>query len=210
MSSTMIAPTTPPTNPALSPGRYHPRAWPKYVATNAPTIPKILVRMKPEGSLSPGMRNLAITPTIKPMIIVHSIPISHSPFDEVPTLRYGPRSRQCRLILLRHNFLSSVCYGVAAATRTSWQSFDERVDQANAHGCDRVRNVAFRPQGRIPWVDNRRVRQASGTAWRYEVLRGESSPARRSKIRRPRCTSWRGDGSRATRGLRSAQARLPA
>src|SRR5712664_3489125 len=114
------------------------------------------------------------------------------------------------LILLRHNFLSSVCYGVAAATRTSWQSFDERVDEANAHGCDRVRNVAFRPQGRIPWVDNRRVRQASGTAWRYEVLRGESSPARRSKIRRPRCTSWRGDGSRATRGLRSAQARLPA
>src|SRR6266536_3596183 len=84
----------------------------------------------------------------------------------------GHASLKRGLVLLRHNFLSSVCCGVSSATRTSWQSFDERVDQANAHGCDRVWNVAFRPQGRIPWVDNRRVRQASGAAWRYEDLRG--------------------------------------
>src|ERR1700721_2332485 len=86
------------------------------------------------------------------------------------------------LILLRHNFLSSVCCGVAAATGTSWQSFDERVDQANTHGCDRVRDMAFRPQGGILWVDNLRVAQASGMAWCDEVLRGESSPSRRPGI----------------------------
>jgi len=76
------------------------------------------------------------------------------------------------LVLLRHN-LSSVCCGVAAATRTSWQSFYERVDQAYAHGGDRVRNVAFRPQGGILWVDNLRIEQAPGMAWCDEVLRGE-------------------------------------
>src|SRR5664279_3780969 len=78
------------------------------------------------------------------------------------------------IILLRHNFLSPVCCGIGAATRTSRQGFDERVDQAHAHGCDRVRNVALRPQGGIPWVYNGWVKQASGAAWRDEVVRGES------------------------------------
>jgi hypothetical protein len=66
------------------------------------------------------------------------------------------------LILLRHNFPSAVSRSICSATWTSWQGFDDRVDQAQAHGCDRVGNVAFRPQGRIPWVDNRRVGQAPG------------------------------------------------
>ena len=35
-----IAPTTAPMNPAPSPGRYQPTAWPRYVAAIAPTIPK--------------------------------------------------------------------------------------------------------------------------------------------------------------------------
>src|SRR5260370_30063920 len=114
------------------------------------------------------------------------------------------------LILLRHNFSSPVSRVLPTATRTSRQVFDERVDQPYAHGRDRVWNVAFRPQGRILWGDNLRVRQPSGTAWCDEVVRGESSPARRSRIHKLRCTSWRDDGSRATRALRSAQARLPA
>ena len=37
--------------------------------------------------------------------------------------------------------------------------------------------------------------------WRNEVLRGESSPSRRSGIRRLRCTAWRDGGSRAIRAL---------
>src|SRR6202158_3625792 len=108
------------------------------------------------------------------------------------------------------NHTASQISSAAAATRTSRQGFDERVDQPHAHGRDRVRNVAFRPQGRILWGDNLRVKQALGMAWRDEVLRGESFPARRSGIHKLRCTSWRDDGSRATRALRSAQARLPA
>src|SRR5882724_1076648 len=128
-----------------------------------------------------------------------------SQFDPEPALDWARSA----------NLTASLCFApvrrdVAAATGASRQGFDERVNQTDAHGCDRVWDVAFRPQGRILWVDNRRVRQASGTAWRYEVLRGESSPSRRPGIRRLRCTSWRDDGSRATRGLRSAQARLPA
>ena len=66
------------------------------------------------------------------------------------------------LVLLRHNFSSPVSRSTGSATRTSRQGSYDRVDQARAHGCDRIRNVAFRPQGRIPWVDNRRIGQASG------------------------------------------------
>src|ERR1700738_2726243 len=61
----------------------------------------------------------------------------------------------------------------------------------HTHGCDRVWDVALRPRGRILWVDNRWVSEVSGTAWWNEVLRGESSPARRSGIHRRRCTAWR-------------------
>src|SRR5882762_7594661 len=107
------------------------------------------------------------------------------------------------LILLRHYFLSPVRCDVAAATGASRQGFDEAVDQSDAHGCDRVWDVAFRPQGRILWVDNRREGQVFGRAWRNEVLRGESSPSRRPGTRRQRCTWWRGDGSRASRAPRS-------
>src|SRR6266446_9093854 len=110
---------------------------------------------------------------------------------------------QNRIILLRHTFRRLYLASFSTATRTSRQGFDERVDQTRAHGCDRVRNVAFRPQGGILWVDNLRVEQASGTARCDEVLRGESSPSRRPGIRRLRRTWWRDDGSRASRALQS-------
>ena len=38
--------------------------------------------MKPDGSLSPGMMNLAMTPATKPMMIVHRIPIRVTPSVE--------------------------------------------------------------------------------------------------------------------------------
>ena len=69
------------------------------------------------------------------------------------------------------------CAGATA--RTSRQGFDECADQTHAHGCDRVRDMAFRPRGRSLWVDNRRVWEGPGLARRNELLRGESSPARR-------------------------------
>src|SRR5262249_52571833 len=50
---TMIAPTVAPMKPAPSPTRYHPIAWPRKVATKAPTIPSSVVRINPEGSLGP-------------------------------------------------------------------------------------------------------------------------------------------------------------
>ena len=53
-TSTMIAPTVAPMNPALCPSWYHPIAWPRKVATNAPAMPSRVVRMKPDGSLGPG------------------------------------------------------------------------------------------------------------------------------------------------------------
>src|SRR5918999_3694681 len=42
-------------------------------------MPSMVVRMKPEGSLSPGIMNFAITPAMKPMMIVQSMPISMLP-----------------------------------------------------------------------------------------------------------------------------------
>lgn len=36
-------------------------------------MPRMVVRMNPDGSLSPGMINFAITPAIKPMMIVQII-----------------------------------------------------------------------------------------------------------------------------------------
>jgi hypothetical protein len=55
-----------------------------------------------------------------------------------------------------------------------------------SHCCDRVRNVAFRPQRRILWDGNLRVRQFAGAPWWHDPLRGKSSLALRSGIRRPR------------------------
>src|SRR5215467_8854973 len=103
-----------------------------------------------------------------------------------------------------------ICRGTGAAARTTGQALGERIDQSPAHGCDRVRDVTFRPQGWLLWVDNRRVAQAPWAARRNEVLRGESSPARRSGIRRLRCTASRGDESQAIDAPRSARAQLPA
>ena len=45
--STMIAPTVAPIRPAASPALYQPRACPRKVATKAPTMPRIVVMMKP-------------------------------------------------------------------------------------------------------------------------------------------------------------------
>ncbi len=54
---------------------------------------------------------------------------------------------QGALILLRHEFSSFGRRGSGAATWAPRQDFDERVDQAQAHGGNRVRDVAFRPHG---------------------------------------------------------------
>src|SRR5258706_212368 len=93
----------------------------------------------------------------------------------------------------------------------AWAS-RERSDQSGhqtlSHGRDRVRYVPFRPQWRILGVDNLGELKAARTARRNVLLRGESSPARRSGIRRLRCTAWRGDGSRAIAGPRSDRDRL--
>jgi hypothetical protein len=43
---------------------------PQILATKAPTIPSSVVRANPDGSLSPGVINFAITPAIHPMMIV--------------------------------------------------------------------------------------------------------------------------------------------
>ena len=56
-------------------------------------------------------------------------------------------------------------------------------------------------------IRHRGERQVLRTAQWNEVLRGESSPSRRPGIRRPRCTTWRDDGSRANLALRSDRAR---
>src|SRR5215207_1479282 len=66
-ASTMTAPTTDAIHPALSLGPYHPTSWPRYVATKAPTMPRIAVKMKPDGSFGPGCIHFAITPTMAPM-----------------------------------------------------------------------------------------------------------------------------------------------
>ena len=120
-------------------------------------------------------------------------------------MRLGKARRQFvgRISLTASWALTSIGCCAGATTRTSRQGFDERADQLGTHGCDRVRDVAFRPRGRRLWVDNRRVSEVTGLAWRNEVLRGELSPARRSESRRPRCTELRGDGSRASRVLHS-------
>src|SRR5262245_32329756 len=92
------------------------------------------------------------------------------------------------LVLLHHKslceFVSWHWSGTAWASR---QGARERHGEISAHGRDRVRDVAFRPQWRSLWVGNLRERQVSGRTRRHEVLRGESSPARRSGSRKLRC-----------------------
>ena len=69
----MTAPTTAPISPAPSPSPYQPIAWPSQEATKAPTMPRTVVRMNPLGLLSPGVMNLAMTPAMKPMMMVQMI-----------------------------------------------------------------------------------------------------------------------------------------
>src|ERR1700676_1230417 len=91
---------------------------------------------------------------------------------------------------------------------TSWQACNDRVDEPASHRGDLVRDVSLRPQWRILWVCNRRVWQPPGTAGRYEVPRGESSPFRRSGTRRSRCTVWHDDESLAILALQNGPGQL--
>src|SRR5262245_4427391 len=95
-------------------------------------------------------------------------------------------------VLLRHN-TSTVSSDIDSTTGTSRKVFRQRPDQSNAYCCDRVWDVALRPQGRIRAVDNFRVAQVSRMRRLNEVPRGESSLARRPGIRKPRCRVLRDD-----------------
>src|SRR5262245_6332402 len=99
---------------------------------------------------------------------------------------------------------------VSVASSAAWATRERRCQsghQSPSHRCNRVRNVAFRPQRRILWAGNLRIRQISGTPWWHDLLRGESSLARRSGIRRPQCKGWRDGGSRAIPVLQNVPAR---
>src|ERR1700732_4158102 len=91
---------------------------------------------------------------------------------------------------------------------TSWQHSCDRDDQALMQRGDRVGNVTLGPDRRRRGVGNYREWQVFCVSQRNEVLRGESSPVRRSGTRRLRCKVCRDDGSPATRGPRSARGRL--
>src|SRR4029077_7275303 len=111
------------------------------------------------------------------------------------------------LVLLCHKISVSVPSRAGGATR--WHR-GESGHQSPSHCCNRVRNVAFRPQWRLLWAGNLRVREIAGTRWWHDVLRGESSLARRSGIRRPQCKGQRDGGSRAIPVLQNVPAQLPA
>src|SRR6202048_1639860 len=96
----------------------------------------------------------------------------------------------------------------AYAIWTSWQHSCDRDDQALMQRGDRVGNVTLGPDRRRRGVGNYREWQVFCVSQRNEVLRGESSPVRRSGTRRLRCKVCRDDGSPATRGPRSARGRL--
>ena len=63
--STMIAPTVAPIRPAASPALYQPRACPRKVATKAPTMPRIVVMMKPLVA-SPNTWGLGVAIRLNP------------------------------------------------------------------------------------------------------------------------------------------------
>ena len=98
----------------------------------------------------------------------------------------------------------------ACAARASMQAPDQRHGEPSSHGGDRVRHVSFGPDRERRGVGNLREGEALRSSRRHPGLRGKLSPARRSGSHKPRCTVWRGGGSRASRGPRSARARLPA
>ena len=83
------------------------------------------------------------------------------------------------LVLLRHNPSLPRISQFCKTAWTSWQAFDDSADQPSVHCCNRVRDVPLRPQWRILWVGNGRVRQVAGAARWNMVLRGGSSPVRR-------------------------------
>src|ERR1700738_3132371 len=96
----------------------------------------------------------------------------------------------------------------AYAIWTSWQRSCDRDDQVLMQRGDRVGNVTLGPDRRRRGVGNYREWQGFLVFRRNEILRGESSPVGRSGTRRLRCKVCRDDGSPATRGPRSARARL--
>src|SRR3954451_20580664 len=75
----MTAPTIAPMKPAPSHALYQPSACPKYDATIEPTMPKIVVKTNPDGSLLPGMMNFAATPARNPTMMVQMMLILQLP-----------------------------------------------------------------------------------------------------------------------------------
>src|SRR5215469_9295330 len=123
-------------------------------------------------------------------------------FEELEDPRSGNAARHDlleMLILLRHKRRR-----VDADCRGAWQHGHRSSVLARATVRRRLRvaiEFGMWRSGRIggtSGVGNRRERQVSGASWRDLVLRGESTPARRSGSRRWRCTAWRDDESRAT------------
>src|SRR3954453_11259298 len=103
-----------------------------------------------------------------------------------------------------------IALNCACAARASMQAPDQRHGEPSSHGGDRVRHVPFGSDRRRRGVGNPRKGEALRNPRRDLGLRGKISPARRSESHKPRCTAWRDGGSRASRGPRSARARLPA
>src|SRR6516165_8414761 len=102
---------------------------------------------------------------------------------------------------------------VSVASSAAWATRNGRCQsghQPPSHRCNRVRNVAFRPQRRILWPGNLRVRQIAGRAWWHDLLRGESFLVRKSGSRMPQCKGWRDGGSHAIPVLQNLPGRPPA
>src|SRR5262249_47697369 len=112
------------------------------------------------------------------------------------------RSRS-RLILLHQEIFRRMFLAIGAAQHGHRGSLLTRAVISRRRTVAIEFGMPFGTQGRSLWVGNRRIAQMAGTARRDEVLRGESPPARRSGIRKLRCTASRGGGSRATHVLRS-------
>src|SRR6516165_1918577 len=107
-----------------------------------------------------------------------------------------------QLILLCHKFRYLL--------RAAQHGQSESGHQSPSHRCNRVWNVAFRPQRRILWAGNLRVRQIAGRAWWHDLLRGESFLVRKSGSRMPQCKGWRDGGSHAIPVLQNLPGRPPA
>src|SRR5438105_9388643 len=128
--------------------------------------------------------------------------------EEMRRLHVADRDRLLQALSLTVSQISVfVPSGAAWATR---ECRSESGHQSPSHRCNRVRNVAFRPQRRILWARNLRVRQLAGPTWWHDLLRGESSLVRRSGMRRPQCKVWRDGGSRTIPVLQNVPARPPA